>query len=98
VKLLRSGARGTAPGLRGRRGFALESTLIVLLLMSALAVIAFAGVVTAIPTARRATRAGVPEFRRRRTRSIAEADSPGARSWPAIRRIMRGRPQIAVVQ
>jgi len=50
VPLLRSRARGAAPGLHDRRGFALESTLIVLLLMSALAVIAFAGVVTNVRT------------------------------------------------
>lgn len=39
-----------AAPVRNRRGFALESTLIVLLLMSALAVIAFAGAVTDIRT------------------------------------------------
>ncbi len=50
MNLLRSRARGAAPGLRDRRGFALESTLIVLLVMSSLAVIAFAGVITTIRT------------------------------------------------
>jgi len=40
----------TIGSLNDQRGFALESTLIVLLLMSALAVIAFAGVVTTIRT------------------------------------------------
>ncbi len=49
MTLLRSRARGAAPVL-DRRGFALESTLIVLLLMSTLAVIAFAGAVTNIRT------------------------------------------------
>lgn len=41
---------GTIGDAADRRGFALESTLVVLLVMSALAVIAFAGVISAIRT------------------------------------------------